>query len=183
MQKNIIWKGLDADTEENCAISYIGDGITVRSEISGWANRQPVSAEYVIKLDNEWTVLEFQVTVQIGNSPARCYAMRRDASGNWKGFSGIDYPEYFGCKYIDISLTPFTNTLPVNGLHLKEGETRDVDVVYMDVLENELRRERQHYTRMGRLKYRFANDNNFTADIDVDEDGFVTNYPELFELI
>ena len=183
MQRNIIWKGLNADTEENCAVSYMGDGIIIRSEISGWAAGQPVTVEYVIKLTVDWQVTEFTLTAQTGSDAAQCYAMKRDAAGNWSGMSGIEYPEYHGCDYIDISLTPLTNSLPVNGLKLENGEKKDITVVYIDVLENDVRTDRQRYTKLNPHRYRFENgfdSDNFTADIDVDENGMITNYPQLF---
>lgn len=145
---------------------------------------QALKVDYVIKLNNRWQVQEFEVTAQIGNKPTTLYTMKCDSSGRWFGRDGIENHNFNNCRYIDISLTPFTNTLPINGLSLKEGGSNDIDVLYIDIMEGEIRRDRQRYTKLGRLKYRFENDNgNFTADIDVDEEGFVTDYPELFESI
>ena len=187
MQRNIIWKSIDGDTEENCAIHYRDNGITARSEISGWMHKQPLTVEYVVKLTMDWQVFDFSLTAQWGARAPQCYAMRRDSSGNWSGLSGVEYPEYSGCDYIDISLTPFTNSLPINGLKLNEGESRTIDVVYIDVLNNDLRRDEQRYSKLNRLRYRFENNSNygdpFVAEIDVDENDFVTYYPELFETI
>ena len=57
-------------------------------------------------------------------------------------------------------------------------------VVYIDIMENNIKMSRQRYTKLDRLKYKFENeDGTFTADINVDEEGFVTDYPELFESI
>lgn len=184
MQRNLIWKGLYADTAENCAVNFLEGGIIVRSEISGWLSMQALKVEYIIKLDNRWRVQEFEVMAQIGNKPTAMYSMRSDSSGRWYTKEGAENHNFYNCRYIDITLTPFTNTLPINGLLLKEGSSCDIDVLYIDIMEAGMRRDRQRYTKLGRLKYRFENDNgNFTADIDVDEDGFVTDYPELFESI
>lgn len=186
MQKNIIWEGLDADTTENCAVNYlVGGGIVVRSEISGWINKKALTVEYIIKLDNKWHVLEFELTAQIGNKPANHYAMS-NKQGLWTDNSGKEYTEFKGCDYIDITLTPFTNSLPINGLLFSEGERHQIDVIYIDVMDNDMRKDRQRYTKLNNFKYRFENDfadQPFTADIDVDENGFVTFYPELFETI
>jgi hypothetical protein len=170
--------------ERNCAVNFFTDHITVRSEISGWSQMQAVKVDYYIKLDNRWRVQEFEVIAQTGNHPGHVYAMRRDNNGHWRDKAGNEKDQFLGCDYIDITLTPFTNSLPINGLVLNNGKSRDIDVLYIDIMENEVRRDRQRYIKLDRLKYRFENDNgNFTADINVDEDGFVTDYPELFESI
>lgn len=183
MQRTIVWKGLDVDTDETCAVNYHDNDITVRSEISGWADGKPLTVEYFIRLGKSWDVLQFEVTAQVGTQVNR-YAMHRDDSGKWRETGGEESPEFEGCDYIDISLTPLTNSLPINGLGLLEGTSKYTDVVYIDVLDNKLRRDRQQYTKLSRLKYKFVNDGgDFTAEIDVDEQGFVTDYPNLFENI
>ena len=57
-------------------------------------------------------------------------------------------------------------------------------MVYIDVIEHKVYRDRQNYTRIEKNMYRFENDDgSFTAFIEVDKDGFVTDYPDLFEMI
>ena len=64
------------------------------------------------------------------------------------------------------------------------GESREFDLIYIDVLEAQLRPDRQKYTKLDNNTYRFENDGgNFTAEITVDDDGFVTDYPELFTML
>jgi len=183
MEKSIVWKGLRYDTEEHCGINYHNDGsIVVHSEIEGWVNLKPVYAEYWIKMDAAWNVLEFEITSHIADAEYK-YALKRDENGIWRDKFG-SHPDYNDCHYIDISLTPLTNTLPVNGLKLAEGESRAIEVVYIDIMKHEIRRDEQHYKKTGGLQYRFENDaTGFIADIEVDKGGFVTFYPGLFEMI
>lgn len=182
MEKSIVWKGLRYDTEEHCGINYHGDHIMVHSEIEGWVNLKPVYAEYWIKLDTSWNVIEFEISTHIADAEYK-YALKRDENGVWRDKFGT-HPEYNNCSYIDISLTPFTNTLPINGLKLAEGQSKAIEVVYIDIMKHEIRRDEQHYKRTGSLKYRFENDGSgFIADIDADENGFITHYPELFDMI
>ena len=37
-----------------------------------------------------------------------------------------------GCEYVDISETPFTNTLVIRRLGLTPGESADISVAYFD---------------------------------------------------
>lgn len=182
MQKSIVWEGLADDTEEHCAVNFLDTGIMVRSEIEGWAEGKPVYAEYAIHLDKDWNVLEFDIDFHVSDY-RHTYQFRSNEAGQWSDSSGKSYPEFDGCHFIDITLTPFTNSLPINSLHLAEGASAEFDLLYVDVLNNDIRKDRQKYTRMPGKVFRFENDEGrFSADIEVDEDGFVTHYPQLFEM-
>lgn len=183
MQKSFLWSGLLNDTEEHCAVNYLNNGIMIRSEVEGWADGKPVYLDYTIRLDIHWNVLEFEVIFHISDIE-HIHHFKRNASGGWIDSKNIEYPEFEACQYIDISLTPFTNTLPINGLNLALGQSHEFNLVYVDVMSNTIRKDHQRYTRIAPNSYRFENDStNFTVDIDVDADGLVTHYPKLFEMI
>jgi hypothetical protein len=87
---------------------------------------------------------------------------------------------------VDISETPFTNTLPIRRLGLAPGESADNCVVYFDGNELQPWPEPQRYTCLERNAqgglYRFLSlDGGFTADLSVDADGLVVDYPGLFK--
>ncbi|MCE7062290.1 putative glycolipid-binding domain-containing protein [Dyadobacter sp. CY343] len=85
---------------------------------------------------------------------------------------------------VDISLTPFTNTLPINNPVLAEKETREIKVVYFDFSKQIVRPVRQRYTRLSADLYHYENvPNDFEADIRVDDDGLVVEYPGLFSRV
>ncbi len=93
-----------------------------------------------------------------------------------------------GCIDIDISATPFTNTIPIRRLLLKAGESKEIKVVYVDIYNYNLRPVNQRYTclnsNINGYKYRYENLNNgFTAEFFVDKEGFVIDYPDLFKRV
>ena len=95
--------------------------------------------------------------------------------------NGIPAPEFNGCIEIDISLTPFTNTLPINRLKLANRERRKIAVLYIDVLKQQTRRVMQCYTRLSDGEYKYENDsNNSKSVITVDTAGLAVDYPGLF---
>ena len=55
-----------------------------------------------------------------------------DAFGHWT-LDGRDWPELEGCRDVDISISPLTNTLVVRRLALEVGESSDLDVAWVDV--------------------------------------------------
>lgn len=183
MQKSIVWEGLANDTEEHCSVNYLDSGITIRSEIEGWAENKAVYVEYVLHLDKGWRAMQIEMDFHVSDHQ-HSYHLKRDEHNNWTDNAGKEYPDLHGCDFVDISLTPFTNSLPVNALHLQEGDSAEFDLVYFDIIANEVRRDRQKYTKMPGKVYLFENDgSNFSAEITVNDDGFVTDYPQLFEML
>jgi hypothetical protein len=84
---------------------------------------------------------------------------------------------------VDIQATPLTNTLPIRRLALQAGESTDIRLCYIEVPSLTVSPATQRYTALetGRL-YRFESlESDFTADLPVDEDGFVLDYPGLFK--
>ncbi len=78
-------------------------------------------------------------------------------------------------------MTPFTNTLAIRRLGLEVGESAEIKVAYILVPELSLRAAPQRYTRLADRLWRFDGlDIDFTADLTVDESGFVIEYPGLF---
>src|SRR5829696_1002972 len=81
---------------------------------------------------------------------------------------------------------PFTDTLPIRRLGLAPGESAEVTVAYFDGAELQPWPEPQRYTCHEKGdsggRYRFLSlDGGFTADLPVDADGLVLDYPGLFK--
>jgi hypothetical protein len=103
--------------------------------------------------------------------------------GRWTDEQDNPLPEFDGCIDIDISATPFTNTLPIRRLPWHAGQSRDLEMLYIPFETLKPRRDRQRYTCLEpgrRFRYEGLID-GFTAEITVDEDGLVVDYPGLFQ--
>jgi hypothetical protein len=108
-----------------------------------------------------------------------------DGAGNWRYGSGEPLPELVGALDVDLTATPFTNTLPIRRLRLKAGESAEIRAAYIRFPDLAVMPDRQRYTCLeaGRL-YRYeAVDGDFSRDIEVDDNGLVVTYPGLFRRI
>ena len=84
--------------------------------------------------------------------------------------NGAHRAELDGCYDIDLSVTPFTNTLPIRRLPLHVGDAAELSVVYIDVDTLEVRPDRQRYTRLDTHRWAFEQlDTGFAQQFDVDE--------------
>ncbi len=108
-----------------------------------------------------------------------------DGRGRWVDATGAARDELDGCLDIDIWPSPFTNAFPIRRSNLSVGMRRELDVVWVDGLSMTFKRQRQAYERLAHDRYRFdvLDGGGFSADISVDDDGFVLDYPGLFRRV
>lgn len=179
MQFNILWTGREYYSLENCLVDINEAGVDINSVIVGKYEGHIYRVDYRIKTNPEWETQFVQVNCRHGNRE-HLHRLRSDGAGHWK-IGNEPAPEFEGCLYVDIAVTPFTNTLPINRLQLAEKASKEVCVIYFDLLNNEIRPVKQLYKRLNGSQYHYENiPNDFEADITVDEHGFVVDYPVLF---
>lgn len=176
-----MWKGIETESLEYCSINY-KDTITVKSSVLGHHNLLPFKLDYEIELGKDWVVRTFRIRGSLFNMDQHL-ALTHDGAGRWFD-NNKEWKHLEGCLDIDISVTPMTNTLPINRLKPFRHESEHIEVAYIDILEFKISKEQQTYTALPDNRYRFTNGTgDFSADITVDEDGLVSRYPGLFECI
>lgn len=179
MQTHLLWQGLLHQSLEHCVVARSTAGTEVSGVIVGLFDNTICRVEYSINTNTDWETHYFAIKAQLADRAIH-FTGERDTPGSWL-IEGIRAEELDGCIDIDISLTPFTNTLPINRLKLSQKESRMIDVVYIDVLEQAISRKQQRYTRISDEAYRYENmPNDFEAVISVDGEGLVADYPGLF---
>jgi hypothetical protein len=85
---------------------------------------------------------------------------------------------------MDLTGSPLTNTLPIRRLNLLKAQTgvaHRVSVAWVLVPSLEVVQADQIYTSLGDGMVRFANE-TFSADLLVDDEGFIVDYPGLAKL-
>lgn len=162
---------------EDFACVPSASGHILSGKVAGTLDDAAIDGVYTVEADAAW--LTRRVTVKLAR-PGRTLELRSNGAGRWSDGDGVWIPALDGCLDVDLSLTPSTNTLPIRRLGLEVGEAMEIAVAYVEAPELKLRPRRQIYTRLGDRLWRFhAPDIDFTADIAVDADGFVIEYPGL----
>lgn len=180
MQTNIIWTGRLYQSIENCILTKTEVDNEIVSTIIGDYENQIFKIDYYIRTNGNWETTFVNIRTQFNNLIETIVLERKDG----KYFlNGDPYLELSDVLDIDISVTPFTNTLPINRLQLKDGEQKIIDVIYFDIFEKRIEPVRQVYTRVTGTQYVYENyDKTFQANLVIDEQGLVVDYPELFEM-
>jgi hypothetical protein len=179
-QTNILWTGREYYSLENCLVTINPSGAEIASTIVGKYHDVLYRLEYSIRTSREWETTSFNIMCQYNNKIERL-TYESDGKGNWRT-NDESADEFRDCIDIDIPLTPFTNTLPINRLQLKQGSEQEIKVIYLDFLGDGIRSVRQKYRKVSKTEYHYENIlNDFEATIVVDDLGLVVDYPELFE--
>lgn len=144
---------------------------------------RPYRARYRIDCDGGWRVR--RARIELLEEPGRALDLRADGRGRWTdGATGAPLP-LDGCVDVDVYPSPFTNTLPLRRLpDPGEGRPVAIEVAWVVLPELTVRVSRQEYTLLAReaagARWRFrAVDSDFTAELAVDRDGLVRDYPDI----
>lgn len=135
---------------------------------------------YSATLSANWQFRSLSVT---SGETEQTLALVRQDDGRWLK-DGVAMPELEPAFDIDLEISPFTNTLPIRRLGLAVGQNAEITVAYVSFPSLDVTLERQRYTREDARHYLFESlDGDFRRIIEVDEDGFVSDYPGLFKLL
>ena len=177
----MLWKTWEGDGLELLRLTINSGSVLAEGAVIRVGSEGPFEVRYQVRCDQGWRMREVSVIETTGE---REVELSTDGEGNWSA-DGFMVPALDGCVDVDISITPFTNTLPIRRLDLGVGEYEDIDVAYVDATGMKVERARQRYTCLslgeegGLYRYE-APDSGFTADLPVDADGLMLDYPEAF---
>ena len=163
MQTNILWTGREYHSLENCLINTTDWGSEINSTIIGHYQEKIYRVEYYIKTNTAWETILVELHARHSNRQ-QDYVFMGDGKGNWM-VNGKHAIAFEGCIDVDIPLTPFTNTLPINRLRLSTNEERQTKAIYFDVLENQIRIVMQKYVCLSKTRFHYENvPNDFEAN-------------------
>jgi len=184
-QHNILWTPWAGPGLEHLRLAQSDDLILADGLIIGLAedDGQPFRAHYTIQCDARWNVRELRIDML--DAANRRLDLMSDGAGHWFSDSGEPLPGLVGCFDVDISATPFTNTLPIRRLALPPGAGADINVVYIALPALTVVPGMQRYACLSSnangARYRFESRSHaFTAELPVDAHGLVEDYPGLF---
>ena len=161
----------------------------------------PYTCRYELRTDSGWATAHVDVTAE-GAGWVRSVRLEL-AAGRWRattaeqgnldavlsaaghagaGLPGTEDPDLlYGAFDVDLVGSPLTNTLPIRRLGLLKadpGVAHRLSVALVLLPSLEVVQADQIYTGLGDHRVRFATE-TFSADLTVDDDGFVIDYPGL----
>ncbi len=183
MERNVIWSRLNEPGMEHLQLIKGQHGYTANGLILAVKENVPHRIRYTVHCDTSWHTSEVRVDILDKSIPQ--LHLKADGKGHWTTGTGQHVIELDGCIDVDISATPFTNTIAIQRLGLAAGEIAEIDVAYINVPTMQVTAVKQRYT------YLESNDDGehyqyngypsgYQAELIVDRDKLVIAYPDLF---
>ena len=185
MRSDLGWTALQWPALEHVIAEVTSNGFRAEGHLV-LAEDGLASVRYDLACDASWQVTRLTVVLSSA-AGERTLELTSDGLGHWLA-DGTRRPDLDGCADVDISQTPLTNTLPIRRLDWSAAAVRDLAVVYVRVPELTAERVQQRYTLISRdtargdSVYRYES-GTFSAELPVDADGFVVDYPGLWQRI
>ncbi len=196
----LIWRGLDAWQAEAASVELAADGLVASGTQIG---SDPVAYRLDYRLDagGAFVTRRLEVTAT-GRGWRRRLDLRHDGEGVWtcdadaegaldRPPPGCDPQLLAGALDCDLGRSPLTNVMPIrrSGLDRQAG-AEDFTMAWVSVPDLSVVASAQRYEHVPRtdggsvVRYvdrgLFA---GFTAELELDADGFVVRYPELAERV
>lgn len=146
--------------------------------------RGPFRLTYHLAWGASWQLREAELVVATERS-TRSLRLHTDGEGHWRDGDGRDVSALDGCKDIDIWPTPFTNSFPIRREPMAVGQRREFLMAWIFAPALSVHPQPQAYTRLAERLYLFESldGSGFKAELAVDEDGVVIDYPDLFRRV
>jgi uncharacterized protein len=187
--RNIYWRPWDEPGLEHLHATFAADGLHAVGLILRKLGDTHLRCRYELATDAAWRTRRLSFAImESGETAGNRLVLESDGEGNWQ-VNGEPQPDLTGCLDPDIQITPFTNTLPIRRLGLSAKANAEIRVVYVPVPDLTPRPAEQRYTCLeayGETGGRYRYDGlfrNFTADLPVDADALVIDYPETFRRV
>jgi hypothetical protein len=167
---------------EHVELAIGGTGVTAESVLIGPAGGSLFACSYALQCDEHWQVRSLDVHV----AGRGTVCLRADGAGNWTDADGTPLPALQGCIDVDVSCSPFTNTLPIRRLGGRLRQRQEIRVAYVDLPELDVQPVSQAYTARPYTgaapdKVLFESlSRPFSAELEVDGEGLVLRYEDMF---
>lgn len=178
MNHRIRWQRLDFPGYEDASLQRVAEDWVLAGCAAFRREEKACRIHYRVDCGPDWHTRRVEVYGFEGERGFRHRIQVED--GHWF-FDGEPQPQLRGCVDIDLGFSPSTNLLPIRRLGLAVGASAAVDAAWLAFPALKLSVLPQVYTRLASNRYRYSSrDGAFVAELTVDGEGLVTDYPGLW---
>ena len=175
----LLWRRLDAPGHDACRLdrsdaAWQVDGAAVFRHSDG----RIAQLHYRVRCDRQWHTQWGTVRGWLGDT-----AIDLSVAHGAKGWTLNEQPvpDLSHCVDLDLGFTPATNLLQLRRLNLADGESAAAPAAWLDIGDGSLGLLEQQYQRVAAGRYAYAAPRfDYRAELAVDEDGFIHDYPGLW---
>jgi len=176
------WRRSDGRSLEVLRLYGTPSGVIAHSNVVD-ASEHAFGVEYHWTLDAAWRTQSLQLRVV--HTTVHSLFIERADDAAWR-IDGIHRTDLDGCEEIDLSITPFCNTLALRRFGPPPGGAGELTTLYLGFPDDSPIPSRQRYERLDDRVFKYVDlgrYSGFEARVTVDEHGLVQTYEGLFERI
>ncbi|HVE57729.1 MAG TPA: putative glycolipid-binding domain-containing protein [Pyrinomonadaceae bacterium] len=180
-KQSILWRRLDKPGHEFARLFLDNSCWQLNGTAVFVHDKKPCRLDYRLKCSSEWETLAGRISGSIGEKPIEI-EISVEPNRRWR-LNGQECAQVAGCIDLDLNFSPLTNTLPIRRLNLNIGEKAEVCAAWLKFPGFQIEPLGQSYYRIDRATYRYeSSGGRFAANLKVNETGFVTDYPNLWQI-
>lgn len=178
--QSVLWKRLDQPGHEAARVSRQDSSWQLHGTAVFAHQQQPCRLDYLVVCTLEWQTVSAWVRGWIGAASIDL-ALSVDAACHWR-LNGQECDRVAGCLDLDLNFSPSTNLLPIRRVDLAIGQEAEVQAAWLRFPEFALAPLAQRYCRLSANSYRYESANGFVTTLQVNPAGFVTHYPDFWQV-
>ena len=179
---SVMWQRNGQISLEHFRLFRLPDKFILQGTLLAHTGTVPQEMHYIVSCGTDWVTQAVHVSILEG-SHVRSLQLQRDAAGIWRR-DNEPLPEFEGLVDVDLQITPSTNTLPIRRLKLNVGQAADTDALWVRFPALTLERLPQRYTRLAEMQYIYESAGGaFRADLEVDGEGVVVRYADIWQSV
>ena len=180
-EETVLWRRLDRPGHESARVFFTDPFWCLAGTAVFRHEQQPCRLDYLVTCDTKWRTSSGKVAGWVGDELVEI-ELSADLRGRWR-LNGEECVEVSGCIDLDLNFSPSTNLLPIRRLGLEPGQEAQVRAAWLRFPSFTLEPLEQLYRRIDLDTYRYESaGGRFVADLQVNEAGFVTNYPSFWQI-
>jgi len=179
--ETVLWRRLDRPGHESARLFFKHQSWYLSGTAVFRSDEQLCRLDYMLTCDSEWKTSSGKVSGWVGEMLIEI-EVSVDPTHRWR-LNGKECDQVAGCIDLDLNFSPSTNLLPIRRLGLEVGQEAQVRAAWLRFPSFTLEPLEQLYRRIDTTTYRYESaGGRFVADLQVNEAGFVTDYPNLWQI-
>ena len=181
LHQPVLWRRLDQPGHESARL-FFESPFWHLAGTSVFAHEYlPCKLDDLIVCDSGWNTLSASVSGWVAQKTIQI-ELSVDSTHRWR-LNGRESPEISGCIDIDLNFSPSTTLLAIRRLGLEIGQQAEVNAAWLRFPSFVLEPLEQIYRRLDKETYRYeSGGSRFVTELKVNEEGFVTRYPKIWEV-
>ena len=191
--QSILWRRLDQPGHESCRLLVQHSHWHLSGAAVFAHDQQPCRLDYAVVCDSGWHTVSARVAGWVGNDAVEI-ELAAGSARRWR-LNGAECPAVAGSIDVDLkrnrshavhqptNFSPSTDLLPIRRLGLAIGQEAKVQAAWLRFPSFALEPLEQRYRRIDDATYRYESaGGKFVAELRVNAAGFVTHYPNVWQV-